>query len=182
MEASTLVGLSRSSSSRFSRRNDEKSADDAGTRNVARHVGEHSHGRTEFQERRGDSHAIGAAFRVVDRPRPREGSSVLPKDPDLVFYDVGPTTYHGWAGVISEAPKAFANYRSLKLAFGDDLRTHRNGKIAWATSSFHGVLTRKDGGVEPVLCENSAEARSRKNCGLDANVGGLWRRGSAQSR
>lgn len=39
---------------------------------------------------------------------PAKAAPFYAKDPDLVFYDVGPTTYHGWAGVISEAPKAFA--------------------------------------------------------------------------
>jgi uncharacterized protein (TIGR02246 family) len=70
------------------------------------------------------------------------------KDSDLVFFDVAPMKYTGWAEIAAAAPKVFANYRSLKLTMGDDLQVHRSGNLAWATATFRADFTRKDGGIE----------------------------------
>jgi len=69
------------------------------------------------------------------------------KDSDLVFIDVG-TEFHGWSDVVAQAPKLFADYRSLKLTLGDDLRTGGGGDTKWATASIRIELTKKDGDVE----------------------------------
>jgi len=69
------------------------------------------------------------------------------KDSDLVFIDVG-TEFHGWSDVVAQAPKLFADYRSLKLTLGDDLRTSGSGDTKWATASVRAELAKKGGGVE----------------------------------
>ena len=69
------------------------------------------------------------------------------KDSDLVFIDVG-TEFHGWSDVVAQAPKLFADYRSLKLTLGDDLRTGGSGDTKWATASIRAELTKKNGDVE----------------------------------
>jgi ketosteroid isomerase-like protein len=70
------------------------------------------------------------------------------KDPDLAFFDVAPMQYTGWAEIAAAVPTAFADYRSLKLTFGDDLRVHRTGDVAWATATWRGELTKKAGGTD----------------------------------
>jgi len=69
------------------------------------------------------------------------------KDSDLVFIDVG-TEFHGWSDVVAQAPKLFADYRSLKLTLGDDVRTGGSGDTKWATASIRAELTKKNGDVE----------------------------------
>ena len=79
---------------------------------------------------------------------PAQAAPFYAEDPDLAFFDVAPMKYTGWAEIAAETPKAFADYRSLKLTFGDDLREHGTGNLAWATATWWGDLTRKDGGTE----------------------------------
>ena len=69
------------------------------------------------------------------------------KDSDLVFIDVG-TEFHGWSDAVAHAPKLFADYRSLKLTLGDDVRTGGSGDTKWATASIRAELTKKNGDVE----------------------------------
>jgi len=64
-----------------------------------------------------------------------------------VFIDVG-TEFHGWSDVVAQAPKLFAEYRSLKLTLGDDLQTGGGGDTKWATASIRTELTKKDGDVK----------------------------------
>jgi ketosteroid isomerase-like protein len=56
--------------------------------------------------------------------------------------------YTGWAEIAAAVPTAFADYCSLKLTLGDDLRVHRTGDLAWATATWHGDLTKENGGTD----------------------------------
>jgi len=48
----------------------------------------------------------------------------MPKIPGLVFFDIAPMKYTGWAEIAAEVPKALAAYRALKLT-SEDLRAYR---------------------------------------------------------
>jgi len=83
------------------------------------------------------------------------------KDSDLVFIDIG-TEFHGWSEVVAQAPKLFADYRSLKLALGDDLRTGGGGDTKWATASILIELTKKNGDVERMGARYTAILEKRE--------------------
>ncbi len=88
---------------------------------------------------------LAAAWSDVD---PTQVARFYAKDPDLAFFDVAPMKYTGWAELASGVQKALADYRSLKLTFGDDLRVHGTGSLAWATATWRADLSRKDGGAD----------------------------------
>ena len=46
---------------------------------------------------------------------PAQAAPFYAKDPGLVFFDIAPMKYTGWAEIAAEVPKALAAYRSLKL-------------------------------------------------------------------
>ncbi len=81
---------------------------------------------------------------------PAKAAPFYAKQPDLVFFDVAPMKYTGWAEYAAGVPTAFAGYRSGKFTLNDDLRVHRHGNLAWATATFLAELTKKDGGAEHV--------------------------------
>ena len=71
------------------------------------------------------------------------GNAVAPakfyaKDPGLVFYDMGPRSYHSWKeyqdGVQKELKE---NPEDFTLTAGKDLKVSRRGMIAWTTVSMH---------------------------------------------
>jgi len=86
-----------------------------------------------------------AAWSELD---PAKAAHFYAKDTDLTFFDVTPLKYRGWPEYAAGVPKAFAAYRSGKFTLNDDLRVHRHGNLAWATATWQGELTRKDGGNE----------------------------------
>lgn len=79
---------------------------------------------------------------------PAKAAPFYAKDPDLTFFDVAPMKYDGWWEYAAGVPKAFAAYRSGKFTLNNDLRVHRHGNLAWATATWQGELTKKDGGNE----------------------------------
>jgi len=50
---------------------------------------------------------------------PAEAAPFYAKDPGLVFFDIAPMKYTGWAEIASGVPKILAAYRSLKLKSED---------------------------------------------------------------
>ena len=66
------------------------------------------------------------------------------KDADLIFYDIAPMKYNGWAEYKAGVMKAFFDQiTSGKLTPNlDDLKVTRRGNVAWTTLTFHlsGVL------------------------------------------
>lgn len=79
---------------------------------------------------------------------PAKAAPFYAKDSDLMFFDVAPMKYNGWAEYAAGVPQAFAAYRSGKFTLNDDLRVHRHGNWAWATATWRAELTKKDGSGE----------------------------------
>src|ERR1044071_1730655 len=75
---------------------------------------------------------------------PENPAKYYAKDADLIFYDIAPMKYNGWAEYKAGVMKAFFdNITSGKLTPNlDDLKVTRRGNVAWTTLSFHlsGVL------------------------------------------
>jgi ketosteroid isomerase-like protein len=94
---------------------------------------------------------------------PAKAAPFYAKEPDLAFFDVAPMKYNGWAEYAAGVPQAFAPYRSGKFTLNDDLRVHRQGNLAWATSTWNAELTRKDGGKETVAGRYTAVLEKRGN-------------------
>ncbi len=84
------------------------------------------------------------------------------KDADLIFYDVTSLEYHGWSDYKTGVQKLLAGYSSLKLVPRDDLKSGRQGKIAWTTLTFHLIGTTKAGAKSDVLCRHTAIWEKRK--------------------
>lgn len=61
------------------------------------------------------------------------------RDADLIFYDIAPMKYNGWAEYKAGVMKAFFdNITSGKLTPNlDDLKVTRRGNVAWTTLTFH---------------------------------------------
>jgi uncharacterized protein (TIGR02246 family) len=76
---------------------------------------------------------------------PAKAAKFYAKDANLTFFDVAPFKYSGWSEYAAGVPKAFADYRSAKFTLNDDLTVHRQGSLAWATSTWQADLTKKDG-------------------------------------
>ena len=82
---------------------------------------------------------------------PAKTAPFYAKDPDLTFFDVAPMKYSGWSEYAAGVSKAFAGYRSGKFTLNDDLRVHRQDKLAWATATWRAELTRRDGAANEHL-------------------------------
>ena len=96
---------------------------------------------------------------------PAQAAPFYAKDPGLVFFDIAPMKYTGWAEIAAEVPKALAAYRSLKLT-SEDLRAHRTGNLAWATTILHGDFAKKDGGTDHLDLRYTAVLEKRRRAWL----------------
>lgn len=85
-----------------------------------------------------------AAWSNMDPDQP---APFYAKDAGLVFYDVAPFSYHGWAEYREGVKKnLFDKMTSGKLTAGNDLTVTRRGKVAWTTATIHFSATWKAGG------------------------------------
>ena len=66
-------------------------------------------------------------------------------DAGLVFYDIEPMKYTGWAEYAAGAAKTIARWKSVKITVGPDFQAHRHGNVAWATYTLHYVIELKQG-------------------------------------
>ena len=66
------------------------------------------------------------------------------KDPDLVFYDIGPI-HIGWDQYRKNIQKSFGETESLSLTLNDDLRVTVLGSMALTTATGHLSSKNKDG-------------------------------------
>jgi ketosteroid isomerase-like protein len=89
---------------------------------------------------------------------PENPAKYYAKDADLIFYDIAPMKYNGWAEYKAGVMKAFFdNITSGKLTPNiNDLKVTRRGNVAWTTLTFHlsGVL--KAGGSMEVDARHTA--------------------------
>jgi len=68
------------------------------------------------------------------------------KDADLIFYDIAPLKYTGWAEYNKGVRNVLGGFESLKLTPNNDLKVTRRGSIAWTTVTFHLSAKQKGGG------------------------------------
>jgi len=68
------------------------------------------------------------------------------KDADLVFYDIAPLKYTGWAEYDKGVRGVLGGFESLKLTPNNDLKVTRRGNIVWTTVTFHLSAKPKGGG------------------------------------
>ena len=102
-----------------------------------------------------------AAWNTLDSDNP---SAFYAKDGRLVFFDVTPLKYRGWAEYKKGVQKAFFDQISGgKLRPNRDLRITRRGDVAWMTLTFHLSFTFKNGRPVELDCRHSAVWERRKN-------------------
>jgi uncharacterized protein (TIGR02246 family) len=68
---------------------------------------------------------------------PEKAAPLYAKDPDLVFFDLTPLKYTGWAEYDVGVRKVMASFASVSFTPQKDLRVTRRGSIAWTTVTFH---------------------------------------------
>jgi ketosteroid isomerase-like protein len=77
---------------------------------------------------------------------PDNAAKFYAKDVGLVFYDVAPFSYTGWAEYDAGVRKNLLDStESLSLTAGKELKVTRHGNIAWTTVPMHAVAKFKDG-------------------------------------
>lgn len=76
---------------------------------------------------------------------PDNAAPMYAKDADLVFYDIAPLKYSGWAEYDKGVRNVLAGFESMKLTANNDLRVSRRGNIAWTTVTFHLSAKQKGG-------------------------------------
>ena len=67
------------------------------------------------------------------------------KEPELVFYDLAPMKFVGWAEYEKALHELLGRYESLQILAKDDLRATRHGNVVWVTTTFHLAGKKKDG-------------------------------------
>jgi len=79
------------------------------------------------------------------------------KDAGLIFYDITPFEYHGWAAYKEGVKQAFFDkMTSAKLIPNNDLRVTRRGNVAWTTVTFHLSGALKTGGAMELDARHTA--------------------------
>lgn len=77
---------------------------------------------------------------------PDNAAPLYAKNPDLVFYDIAPLKYTGWAEYDKGVRNVLGGFESLKLTPNSDLKVTRRGNVAWTTVTFHLSAKQKGGG------------------------------------
>ena len=95
-----------------------------------------------------------AAWNTLDADNP---ASFYAKDAKLVFFDLTPLKYNGWAEYKEGVQKAFFDQISSgKLTPNDDLKITRRGDVAWMTLTFHLSFALKTGTAMEIDCRHTA--------------------------
>jgi ketosteroid isomerase-like protein len=101
-----------------------------------------------------------AAWNTLNTDKP---SSFYAKDANLVFFDVMPLEYKGWAEYKKGVQKNFFDQLSSgKLKPNNDLKITRRGNVAWMTLTFHLSFTLKTGAAMEIDCRHSAIWENRR--------------------
>ena len=97
---------------------------------------------------------------------PDNASQFYAKDADLIFYDIAPLKYNGWAEYKEGVKRDFFDLMSsAKLVPNNDLKVTRRGNIAWTTLTFHLSAKPKAGGSMEIDARHTAVWENR---------GGKW--------
>jgi ketosteroid isomerase-like protein len=94
----------------------------------------------------------------------KNAAAFYAKDARLVFFDVLPLQYRGWAQYRKGVQSAFLkNISSGKLTPNNDLKITRRGGVAWMTLTFRLSFTLQKGGSVELDCRHTAvwERRNR---------------------
>jgi ketosteroid isomerase-like protein len=67
------------------------------------------------------------------------------KDPGLVFYDVAPVKYTGWAEYAKGSQDVFKTLKSMTMKVNDDAQVHNHGNLAWAAATLQVEMVPNDG-------------------------------------
>lgn len=79
------------------------------------------------------------------------------KDANLVFFDIAPLKYNGWAEYKKGVEALFFGKISAgKLMPNNDLKITRRGPVAWMTLTFHLSFTLKTGVAMEMDCRHTA--------------------------
>ena len=85
------------------------------------------------------------------------------KDASMVFFDVAPLKYKGWAEYKRGVQKSiFDQTLAGKLTPNDDLKITRRGDVAWMTLTFHLSLAMKNGTAMELDCRHTAIWEKRR--------------------
>jgi len=99
--------------------------------------------------KRGDAEfkaLIDRYYQAWSSANPENAAPLYAKDADLVFYDLAPLKYTGWAEYKVGVQKAFFDHMETgKLTPKDDLRVTRKGNVAWTTVTGHLSAKMKNG-------------------------------------
>ena len=85
---------------------------------------------------------VAAAWSTMDV---EQAAPFYAKDPDLVFYDVAPLKYVGWAAYAKGEADQFKTLQSSSIALTPDTQIHNSGNIAWTTAVARVEMVRRDG-------------------------------------
>jgi uncharacterized protein (TIGR02246 family) len=95
-----------------------------------------------------------AAWNTLNTENP---ATFYAKDADLIFFDVMPLKYKGWAEYKEGVQKNFFDKISAgKLTPNDDLKIARRGDVAWVTLTFRLSFTLKTKQAMKIDCRHSA--------------------------
>jgi ketosteroid isomerase-like protein len=95
-----------------------------------------------------------AAWNTLNTDSP---ASFYAKDANIVFFDVAPLKYNGWAEYKRGVQKSIFNQISAgKLTPNDDLKITRRGDVAWMTLTFHLSFILKAGHTMEMDCRHTA--------------------------
>jgi len=87
---------------------------------------------------------------------PNNAAPLYAKDADLVFYDIAPLKYRGWAEYEQGVRNVLSGFESLKLTLNNDLKVTRRGNIAWTTLTVHLSAKQESGAQMEIDCRHTA--------------------------
>jgi ketosteroid isomerase-like protein len=92
-------------------------------------------------------------------------SRLFAPDADLIFFDITPLKYNGWAEYQKGVMKVFEPYSTMKCTVNDDVHGGRSGNMAWTAGTVNCHAMKKDGGADDMVLRTSEIYQKR---------GGKW--------
>ncbi len=96
---------------------------------------------------------------------PDNAAPLYAQENDLVFYDLTPLKYTGWAEYDRGVRQVFASFASAKFTPQQDLKVTRRGTVAWTTVTWHLSGKKKTG---------EAVELDGRHTAIWENRGGKW--------
>ncbi len=90
---------------------------------------------------------VAAAWSALDV---RNVAPYYAADADLLFFDIAPMKYTGWADYSRGIPEVFGDYQSAKITVHDDLQAFERDDSGWAAFTVGLDLIRKDGTAQHI--------------------------------